>query len=399
MSANPVGTVEIRHVWKRFRSDRGRRLLRDHIGRAQRRVTGKAGPNPWRWALSDVDFKIEPGESVGFIGANGAGKSTLLKIVAGVMFPHTGRVHVEGRIGALLEVSSGIHPELTGRENINIFGTLLGLTRGEIARKFDEIVDFAELESAIDRQVKFYSSGMRTRLGFSIAAFLEPEVLVVDEVLAVGDQLFQQKCLDRMRSVLEGGATLLLVSHDLASVGATASRGIWLSEGILRADGPIDDVLAAYRGEIEEKSAGSSTVTGAVRPSALRARGPSGGKVEGNEECTVEFLLESDEDRNCFVYVGVTQGPATPIFVVSRPMKLAAGNTPVAITFPRLPLPAGSFYLWIAVRSTVRGAKPLTDWQPMGPLLVEGYRRLDPLPRAIVRLSPVYVEAVWSQDA
>src|SRR5262249_14013352 len=149
-------------------------------------------------------------------------------------------VNTVGRVGALLEVSSGIHPELTGRENIMVFGSLFGLHRQEIQSSFDEIVAFAELEHAIDRQTKFYSSGMRTRLGFSIAAFLEPDVLVVDEVLAVGDQLFQQKCLDRMRQVLEGGATLLLVSHDLPSVGATATRGIWLSEGKMRADGPID---------------------------------------------------------------------------------------------------------------------------------------------------------------
>src|SRR4051812_2720592 len=162
MSARAAGTVEVRHVWKRFRADRGRRMMRDHVSRATRYITRKAGPNPWRWALREIDFKAEPGESIGFVGANGAGKSTLLKIVCGVMFPHTGRVNVEGRIGALLEVASGIHPELTGRENVNVFGTLLGLSRNEIGSKFDEIIAFAELEAAIDRQVKFYSSGMRT---------------------------------------------------------------------------------------------------------------------------------------------------------------------------------------------------------------------------------------------
>src|SRR4051794_40885832 len=290
---SPNGAVSVDRVWKRFRVDRGRRLLRDHMGRARDKVRGRAQSNSWRWVLRDISFEIEPGEAVGFVGANGAGKSTLLKIVSGVMFPHTGRVNTVGRVGALLEVSSGIHPELTGRENIMVFGSLLGLRRAEIAKSFDEIVGFAELEHAIDRQVKFYSSGMKTRLGFSIAAFLQPDVLVVDEVLAVGDQLFQQKCLDRMRAVLEGGATLLLVSHDLPSVGATATRGIWLSQGTMRADGPIDDVLAAYRKEIEEKSGLSDGVVGEVRASNLRTAGPGGTRVETNQAVTVDFTLTS----------------------------------------------------------------------------------------------------------
>jgi ABC-type polysaccharide/polyol phosphate transport system ATPase subunit len=388
------GSVEVRHVWKRFRSDRGRRLLRDHVGRAASKLTRRDSRNPWRWVLRDIDFKIEPGEAVGFVGVNGAGKSTLLKIISGVMFPHSGRVSVDGRIGALLEVASGIHPELTGRENVNIFGTLLGLSRGEIAQKFDEIVAFAELETAIDRQVKFYSSGMKTRLGFSIAAFLEPDVLVVDEVLAVGDQIFQQKCLDRMRTVLDSGATLLLVSHDLASVGATASRGIWLSDGLVRADGAIDDVLSAYRSDIEMRSADTMSVSGVVKVSDMRTYGPAGGDIEGNGECHIEFSLDNDEARRCEVFVGVTQGPATPIFVLSRAIEADAGRTDVDIHIPRLPLPSGNFYVWVAVRDH-RARLALTPWQPLGPLYVTGHRRLDPVPRAIVRLSPVYVEADW----
>ena len=398
MSASAPGTVEVSHVWKRFRADRGRRLMRDHVSRATKKVTGRAGPNPWRWALREIDFKAEPGEAIGFIGGNGAGKSTLLKIVSNVMFPYSGRVNVQGRIGALLEVASGIHQELTGRENINIFGTLIGLTREEVARKFDEIVAFAEIETAIDRQVKFYSSGMRTRLGFSIAAFLEPEVLVVDEVLAVGDQLFQQKCLDRMRAVLESGATLLLVSHDLASVGATASRGIWLADGVMRADGPIEDVLAAYRRDIEEKSGANSRVEGAVSARLLGTRGLHGGRVETNQDCLIELVLTSDEDRPVNVCIGVSQGPATPIFVLSRQFDVKAGDTKLALELSHLPLPMGNYYLWFGAHNPLerihsRGA--LTEWQPMGGLLVEGHSRLDPAPRAIVRLSPVYVEANW----
>ncbi len=392
------GSVEVNHVWKRFRRDRGRRLLRDQFGRMHRRVLGRDGDNSWRWVLRDIDFRVEPGESVGFIGANGAGKSTLLKIVSGVMFPHSGRARVQGRIGALLEVASGIHPELTGKENINIFGALLGLGRREVLSKFEEIVAFAELEDAVDRQTKFYSSGMKTRLGFAIAAFLEPEVLVVDEVLAVGDQLFQQKCLDRMRVVLDSGATLLLVSHDLAAVGATASRGIWLDQGIIRADGAISDVLAAYRSEIELKSAQNLSLTGSVRVRDLRVFGPDGPRVDGHGPCTIDFVLESEESSAVTVFVGVSEGPATPIFALTRGMHLGRGPTPMSVSITTLPLPAGSYYLWIAVRDPVK-RRELTPWQPMGPLIVQGNRRLDPLPRAIARLSPVYVEATWATEA
>ncbi|MSO37761.1 MAG: ABC transporter ATP-binding protein, partial [Acidimicrobiia bacterium] len=179
------GSVKVDQVWKRFRADRGRRLLRDQISRAT--SLGRSNrPDSWRWVLKDIAFEVEPGESVGIVGVNGSGKSTLLKIISGVMFPHSGHVETQGRIGALIEVMSGIHPDLTGRENVLVYGTLLGLGRKQISAKFDEIVAFAEIEDAVDRQVKFYSSGMKMRIGFAIAAFLEPSILIVDEVLAVG---------------------------------------------------------------------------------------------------------------------------------------------------------------------------------------------------------------------
>ena len=392
---SPNGTVEVSHAWKRFHADRGHRLFRDQVTRAQNRIMGRSDPNAWRWVLRDIDFKITPGEAVGIMGINGAGKSTLLKMISGVMFPHSGRISVAGRIGALLEVASGIHPDLTGRENVNIFGTLLGLTRTEIIEKFDEIVAFAELESAIDRQVKFYSSGMKTRLGFSIAAFLQPDVLVVDEVLAVGDQIFQQKCLDRMRVVLESGATLLLVSHDLASMGATANRGIWLHDGTVRGDGPIEEVLTGYRRDIDQRTSSLDSLEGKVLVNEVQAVRPGHETIETNEPCVISFTLENPQPRFLEIYVGVTQGAATPIFVLSQTVDAPAGQSPYQITIPRLPLPAGNFYLWIAIRDH-RASLPLTPWQPMAPLVVSGNRRLDPVPRAIVRLSPVYVEAEWS---
>src|SRR4051794_5802287 len=323
---SPEGTVKVDHIWKRFRVDRGRRLLRDHLGRTKQLLTrSEAGQNPWRWVLRDVSFELEPGESVGIVGANGAGKSTLFKIISGLMFPHTGRITTVGSVGALIEVMSGIHSELTGRENINIYANLLGLSRKQVEDKFDEIVDFAEIQNAVDRQVKFYSSGMKVRLGFAIAAFLEPTILIVDEVLAVGDATFQQKCLDRIRQVIHSGTTLLLVSHDLATVGATTKRGIWLDQGVMRADGPVDEVLTEYRKVIEHKASDAANVAGLVRVHGLQTRGPGGQLAVVDEECNVRFKVEADRERHVRLYLGASQGPATPIFVLAHQALLKPG--------------------------------------------------------------------------
>ena len=199
----PDGTIDATHIWKRFRADPTRQSLRARAATVKRHLRGRG---PAGLALGARGRRVpgrSPGEAVGLVGINGSGKSTLLKILTRVMYPYAGRVEVAGRTGALIEVRAGIHPELTGRENIHLYGTLLGLPRRMVASRFDEIVEFAQLEDAIDRQVKFYSSGMQMRLGFGVAAFLEPDVLLVDEVLAVGDTGFQQRCIDRMRTMLD----------------------------------------------------------------------------------------------------------------------------------------------------------------------------------------------------
>src|SRR3954447_14539365 len=247
----PDGTLVAEHLWKRFRADRRRMLLRDEMERLVR-SRSQGVKERHRWVLRDVNVTAQPGESIGLIGSNGSGKSTLLKLFTRVMYPHTGQVTAQGRVGALIEVRAGIQPDLTGRENIFLYGSLLGLGRRNVAKRFDEIVEFAEVEDAIDRQVKFYSSGMQMRLGFAVAAFLEPDVLLVDEVLAVGDASFQQKCLNRMRHVLSNGTTLVLVSHDLAAVEATCSRAVWLDGGRVQSDGPVREVLASYRSSVQE---------------------------------------------------------------------------------------------------------------------------------------------------
>jgi len=189
------------------------------------------------WALRDVSFTVSPGEVLGIIGQNGAGKSTLLKILSRITEPTTGRAELYGRVGSLLEVGTGFHPELTGRENIYLNGAILGMTRPEIQRKFDEIVAFAELEKFLDTPVKRFSSGMYMRLAFAVAAYLEPEILVVDEVLAVGDAVFQKKCLGRMRDISTEGRTVLFVSHNMAAIRSLCSRGILWSGGRKEFDG------------------------------------------------------------------------------------------------------------------------------------------------------------------
>jgi lipopolysaccharide transport system ATP-binding protein len=198
------------------------------------------------WALKDVSFEIKQGEVVGIIGRNGAGKSTLLKILSRITEPTTGRVRLRGRVASLLEVGTGFHAELTGRENVFLNGAILGMTRAEIIRKFDEIVAFAEVEKFLDTPVKRYSSGMYVRLAFAVAAHLEPEILIVDEVLAVGDAEFQKKCLGKMEAVSKGGRTVLFVSHNTAAVRALCSRGIWLDRGRVVELGPAGSVIDAY---------------------------------------------------------------------------------------------------------------------------------------------------------
>lgn len=201
------------------------------------------------WALKGVSFDIHEGETVGIIGRNGAGKSTLLKLLSRITDPTNGRAEIYGRVGSLLEVGTGFHPELTGRENVFLNGSILGMRRSEIARKFDAIVDFAEVEKFIDTPVKFYSSGMYVRLAFAVAANLEPEILIVDEVLAVGDLRFQEKSLNRMQEVASTGRTVLLVSHNMHMVKRFCSRAILLDEGQVVTDGSPDDAIATYIGK------------------------------------------------------------------------------------------------------------------------------------------------------
>jgi lipopolysaccharide transport system ATP-binding protein len=249
------------------------------------------------WAVKDLDFEIKRGEVVGIIGRNGAGKSTLLKILSRITEPSTGRVRIKGRVASLLEVGTGFHAELTGRENIFLNGAILGMTRAEIRRRFDEIVGFAEIEKFLDTPVKRYSSGMYVRLAFAIAAHLEPEILIVDEVLAVGDAEFQKKCLGKMQDVAGRGRTVLFVSHNMAAVKALCTRGLLLAKGSIVSRGNVGTIISEY----SNSSTRAYSIAFAVDP-----KRPSICEINVDREALVsrDFIVEiafaSPLEGSCF---------------------------------------------------------------------------------------------------
>jgi ABC-type polysaccharide/polyol phosphate transport system ATPase subunit len=393
------GTIEGSQIWKRFRLDDRPTYLQDRIAQVGDRLKKRPGES-WRWALSDIDFRAEPGESWALVGANGAGKSTMLKIISRVMYQTAGKMELAGRVGALIEVRAGIAPLLTGRENIYLTGSIMGLKRRDVARRFDEIVAFAELEQAVDRQVKYYSSGMQMRLGFAVAAHLDPDILLVDEVLAVGDASFQQRCLDRIREVLQEGTTLVFVSHDLAAVEAACINGVWIHNGAIQTRGPIRDVLTAYRGAVEgDAMERSHVIEGLITVANVEASAPDGGLPKTGQGLDVDLELKSDERYRAWIYLGISEGAATPIFLLNpgRETILERGTTRVRCSIPTLPLPSGKYYVWAGVYKNWTQGEELIGWQPLTEFDVYG-PELDAAPRAIVRLSPLYVDSDWAID-
>jgi lipopolysaccharide transport system ATP-binding protein len=234
-------------VTKQYRGAREYRALRDDLAGVVGRIGGRnRSPRTPVRALEDVSFDVREGEAVALMGLNGSGKTTALKIMSRITYPTTGRVRVRGRVGALIEVGTGLHPELTGRENVSLYGVILGLPRREVSRRFDEIVEFAEIGRAIDQPVKQYSSGMQLRLGFSLAAHLQPDVLLVDEAISVGDAGFQFRCLERISSLVDTGVTLLFVSHVPDLVASLCTTGILLHRGHVALEGSTSDVIRGY---------------------------------------------------------------------------------------------------------------------------------------------------------
>lgn len=253
--------IEVRNLSKRYRLGKiGMTSFRDEIGRLTDRLRGRRSEKPASatdfWALRDVSFDVQPGEVVGIIGRNGAGKSTLLKILSRITDPTSGDIIMRGRLASLLEVGTGFHPELSGRENVFLNGAILGMKKAEIARKFDEIVAFSEIEKFIDTPVKRYSSGMYVRLAFAIAAHLDPDILIVDEVLAVGDADFQRKCIEKMESIRkDDGRTILFVSHNMEIVRRLCRQCVFLEHGQVKKAGPVEEVARLYQGAVVRQHA------------------------------------------------------------------------------------------------------------------------------------------------
>ncbi len=323
-------------------------------------------------ALDDVSFEIAEGEMVGVVGPNGSGKSTLLKLLAGILRPTRGEVEVEGRVAALLELGAGFHPEISGRENIEITGLLLGLTRRQIAERFDSIVRFAELEEFLNAPLKTYSSGMAVRLGFAIAAHSDPEVLLVDEVLAVGDESFAHRCLEKFAEFERAGKTILLVSHDLGLVTGRCRRAIWLDGGRLVADGPSVETVARYRASVaasegerrletgDHRPAGARIGSGRARVTSARLLDGSGrpaGTVRCGEPALLEMEVEAAAELSDFVFgfalvtvAGETVFGTNTEMEGYRPARFS-GQGRVTLEIPALALAPGVYSVDAAVHA------------------------------------------------
>ena len=370
--------IKVRALSKRYRLGKRERYgnLRESITGAMRATLRKlhsrngehaTAHEPEIWALRNVDLDVQPGEVLGIIGGNGAGKSTLLKVLSRIAYPTSGRVELNGRVASLLEVGTGFHPELTGRENIFLNGAILGMRRGEIAARFDEIVDFSGVEEFLDTPVKRYSSGMHTRLAFAVAAHLQPEILLVDEVLAVGDWQFQKKCLRKMQEVSRGGRTVLFVSHNMEAVLRLCTRGILMVSGEIAEYGPVSKVAARY---LEEHIASPSRVvdlTQQSRPNDTvgRARlvslSPAGSKrgwaFPFGQDLAFEIQIET---RQLFdnIELGVTLGSARGFKVASWTSTYAGIKLPlepglniIEVTYEHFVILPGQYYLDISLRS------------------------------------------------
>ena len=327
------------------------------------------------WALREVGFDVQQGEVVGVLGHNGAGKSTLLKILSQITAPSTGRVRLRGRVGSLLEVGTGFHPELTGRENVFLNGTILGMSRREIARRFPEIVEFSGVEQFIDTPVKRYSSGMTVRLAFAVAAHLEPEILIIDEVLAVGDAAFQQRCLGKIGEVSASGRTVLFVSHNTAAVQSLCKRGMVMDHGRLAFDGTQNEAIAHYasRRLTPGTALGDRTDregSGEVRVTAIEIRNSEGepaAAILSGEDVEVWLRFQRTPTGNhprMIIRLVVLTAQGAPVFVQAN--WLAGdwfGDLPeqgsLVCRLPRLPLAEGEYRLDYRILTTLRGGDPL----------------------------------------
>lgn len=345
------------HVFKKFRKGERHNSLRDFIPSLAKRMAQRMAGNDGLekeefWALRDVSFEVRQGEALGIIGHNGAGKSTILKHLSGLMQPTSGRIHVNGRLSALIEVGAGFHQDLTGRENVFLNGVILGMTRAEVRRKFDEIVAFAGVEEFIDTPVKRYSSGMYARLGFSVAAHMEPDILIVDEVLSVGDYLFQAKSIEKMRSVAASGTTVIFVSHNLRSMADLCHRAILLRKGRVVEDGETSHVIHTYMEQAKQARVEDKDQEVVIDSVTVRGSDRARYDFESGEKAYVDVKVRAQRPVSkiaCVLYL--LDDMYYEVFNTSSerlgavPPNLAAGET-VTYTFElNLHLAVGTFHI------------------------------------------------------
>jgi len=387
-------TVAVEHVSKKFRRGELHDSLRDLVPALVRRAVRRTGRPELAarefWALDDVSFTVGRGEALGVVGGNGAGKSTLLKLLGRILRPTRGAVRIHGRLSALIEVSAGFHPDLTGRENVHLYGTILGMSRQDIRRRFDAIVGFSGLEEFMDTPVKRYSSGMFARLGFSVAAHVDPDVLLVDEVLSVGDLVFQRRCMERMREVIRQGTTVLFVSHNLRAVNDLCSRALLLDHGRVTAAGAPAEVTQAY---LLASLAGRRDVDGRdAHIARITVRGADGPRTlfRAGERAWVDVELAARTAcERLSVSLVVQDGNAQQVFDTSterlgqRPIDLQAGGIFRCSVQLDLHLAPGTFHLG-AILKRYDIEREYDRWAPAASIVIESDRDV----RGVANLYP-----------
>ena len=349
--------------------------LRDVLARVITSPFRRSAPkSELLWALREVTFDVESGEVIGLIGRNGAGKTTLLKILSRITQPTSGFAELHGRVGSLLEVGTGFHPELTGRENIYLSGTILGMTRREIDRKFDEIVAFAEVEKFLDTALKHFSTGMQMRLAFAVAAHLEPEILFVDEVLAVGDIEFQKKCLGKMQQVSSSGRTIVFVSHQMNQIRRLCGRVLWIDGGRIREQGATGDIVAKY------ESASLQPATAANAPTSCFVKWSVGGEDhairDGLSEVEFHFHLRLSAPiaQGHFGVAILSDSGSVLAGWGFDNLEIAQGEQVVVLRLPLLPLRPGAYSLTCSVfdrGNNLSGGRLVEQWYAVPPLVVD----------------------------
>lgn len=380
----PDVVLKADHIFKRFRRGELHDSLRDLLPAIARRFVNRGSKRALDkeefWALQDVSFEVVRGEAFGIIGANGAGKSTLLKLLCGIMRPTSGTLSVNGRLSALIEVSAGFHPDLTGRENIFLNGTILGLKRAEIRRRFDAIVSFSDLEEFIDTPVKRYSSGMYARLGFSVAAHVDPDVLIVDEVLSVGDYTFQRKCMERMNAIMQGGATVIFVSHNLEAVASLCARSLLLERGRVVNIGASREVVGEYLATGGPRHAVALGREAFITDVIVRGSDGPRFHFQSGEKCYIDVVVSSHGlCERLAVVIGITTREAIMVFNTSTvrlgvdSFSLRDGQKVVCRFALDLHLAGGTYYVAATVRRYDIG-KNYDEWPSAQTLVVSADR-------------------------